>query len=212
MRAALGLVALLSTACNLVFGLEEATEAAAGGGGAGGAQTSSTGSVSEGGAGGGACPPEESAGPGTELLANGSFEEGVFGWLASGLGSLEPETTGRFCGCQSARVVMGAGYAELRSVLPGAGAGTYHARARMKAPDLVEADLLVRVDDVELTAPVPFAIDAADAEGADGWRTAEATWPSAGGTTALFAISFDGTSAPQGTEVLVDCVSLTLEP
>jgi hypothetical protein len=212
MRKAPVVLAFLSAACNLVYGLEEPTELGAGGGGVGGAQTSSSGSVSEGGAGGGACPPEESAGPGTELLANGSFEEGVFGWLASGLGSLGPETTERFCGCQAAHVVMGSGYAELRSVLPSAEAGTYHARARMKAPDLVEADLLVRVDDVELTAPVPFAIDAADAEGADGWRTAEATWPSTGGTNALFAISFDGTSAPQATEVVVDCVSLTLEP
>lgn len=205
-------LALLSAACNLVYGLEEPTELAAGGGGTGGAQTSSTGTVSEGGAGGGACPAEESAGPGIELLANGSFEQGIFDWLPSGLGSLQAESAERFCGCQAARVAMGSGYAELRNVLPSADAGTYRARARMKAPDLVDADLLVRVDDVELTAPVAFAIDAVDAEGADGWRTAEATWVSAGGASALFAISFDGTSAPQGTEVVLDCVSVTFEP
>ena len=208
-------LAFFSAACNLVYGLEEPTELAAGGGGTGGGNRGGTppprGGAPEGGNDRGR-PAEESAGPGIELLANGSFEQGTFDWLPSGLGSLQAESTERFCGCQAARVAMGSGYAELRNVLPSADAGTYRARARMKAPDLVDAELLLRLDDVELTAPVAFAIDAVDAEGADGWRTAEATWVSASGASALFAISFDGTSAPQGTEVVLDCVSVTFEP
>jgi hypothetical protein len=215
------LLVLGLSACNLVFGLQEASERSAtdggGAGGAGGAETSTTGSTTTGpdgagGAGGSACPPEEAAGPGIELLANGSFERGAFGWLTSGLRAFDVQSTERFCGCQSGAIVLGPGYAELRAVLPAPMAGTYHARARLKAADLVDAVLLVRIDNVELAPPLPFGLDAADEEGADGWRTAEGSWPISGGNDALLALAFDGTSAPPDTEVLVDCVSLTYEP
>lgn len=216
MRRLLGLPMIAVTACNLVFGLEEASERTATGGGGGSATSTNNsttmGPAGGGGAGGSDCPPEEAAGPGLELLANGSFERGAFGWLTSGLGAFEAQSIERFCGCQSGSVVLGPGYAELRSVLPAPMAGTYHARARLKATDLVDAVLLVRIDNVEISPPVAFGLDAADDEGADGWRTAEGSWPISACNDALLALAFDGTSAPPDTEVLVDCVSLTYEP
>lgn len=219
MRRLLVLSISALTACNLVFGLEDATERAAtggagGAGATGGGETATGGSPATGGggAGGAECAPEEPAGPGAELLANGSFEQGAFGWLASGLGAFEAQSSEPFCGCQSGAVVLGPGYAELRAVLPAPAAGTYHARARMKAADTVDAVLLVRIDNTELAPPLAFGLDASDDEGADGWRTAAGSWPVTAGADALLAIAFDGTSAPPQTEVLLDCVSLTYEP
>lgn len=205
---------LLLCGCNLVFGLEEGSERDGGSGGAGASTTS--GPTGGGGGlaptgGGGGCPPEEVAGPGLERLANGSFEDGTFGWLPSGLDSFEVDAAESRCGCQSARVVLGAGYAELRGLLPAPEAGTYFARARLRASDLVDVSLGVRIDNVEVPPPLAFGFDADDEEGADGWRTAEGSWPSSAGDEALLALMFEGTSAPPNTEVLVDCVSLTFE-
>lgn len=220
--------------CNLVFGLEEPTERTSGGGGSTAtsestsssssstssstssvttASTGSTGGTSQGGGGdggGGGCPGEETAGPGAELLGNGSFEQGESGWNGSNVLSFNVTFDDSFCGCQSGIIVLDDGYQELRGALPTPEAGTVRAHVRLRAPDNIDADVLVRVDNANVDPPAPFEPDALDAEGVDGWRTADGQWQMPTGSTAYFAVSF--LSARAGDEVLVDCGSLTFEP
>jgi hypothetical protein len=211
------LVALVG-GCNLVLGLDEPSERGAGGGGgtSGSESNGSVSSSSSGGGGGsagggqGGCPDERPAGPGLELLANGSFEQGIAGWANADLATFEVETETSFCGCQSARVVLSDDYQELRGFLPAPTAGTVHARVRIQASDLIDADLILRVDSSTVEPPVAFGADAFDDEGADGWRTAQGDWPYPAGSDAFFVVVFG--NGTLGQEVLVDCASLTYEP
>jgi hypothetical protein len=202
-----------------VLGLEEPTERVAGAGGSAGASATASGAsggggtahggAAPGGAGGSACAPEEPAGPGTELLPNGSFELGEASWIGSNVATFDASTETPFCGCRSAVLVLQDGYQELRGPLPPPAAGTVHGRARIRAPDSIDADILLRVDNATVEPPRPFDPDALDDEGADGWRTARGDWQMPSGGDAFFVVVFGNGTA--GEEVRVDCVSLTRE-
>lgn len=225
-----GVLAL--SGCNLIFGLEDAQDRPGGGnvggdglggqapggdgGGAsdpsgGGGSDPSGGSGTSGG-GGGACPPELPA-KGTELVPNGSFEDGTLDWVASDLISFSVVDKGSACGCRAAEVQIGDGYGELRGILAPPAGGMVHARARVYAEDNVAVGLMLRVNNNPVGQAPDFPPDVAgNDEDDDGWRTLEYDWNMPAGTSALLAIQVDGTPpAPSNQEILVDCISLTAD-
>lgn len=222
-RLAISAVLTLS-GCNLIFGLEDAEDRPGGGStagnapggeaqGAGGSGASDGGTDPSGGAGGGGggvCPPEQPAGSGTELMPNGSFELGNSQWINSGLGSFTIVDEDPACGCSAARLVSSMSYAELRGIVPDWNAGLVNGRARVRASDLVDLELLLRVDDTTVEPPVLFANDDDDGV-ADGWRTAASSWTIPAGRDAFFVIVVTNPAPPTQIEIVADCVSLVRE-
>lgn len=220
---------LFALACNELWGLEDPVEVATGGaggtpsstqssgssmGGVGGLGGQAGGTSSSGGQGGtggtGGCPPEETAGPGTEVASNGSFESGTTNWTSD----FSPFDihAGGFCGCQAGHTVLDGNYGELRylELFSAPMGATIHFRVRIQAPDTVSAQVHVKHDAGVLAgAAVDFLPDGADPEGVDGWRLAAGEYV----TDSVWAdtyldVAFD--SSP-GQSVLVDCLTITTE-
>jgi hypothetical protein len=105
MRALTMLGVLALAGCNLIFGLEDASDRPGGASEAGSAAGAEGPGGAGGGTGGGVCPPEEPAGSGSELMPNGSFEMGSSQWINSGLGSFTIVDEETACGCSAARLV-----------------------------------------------------------------------------------------------------------
>ncbi len=208
MRALTMLGVLALAGCNLIFGLEDASDRPGGASEAGSAAGAEGPGGAGGGTGGGVCPPEEPAGSGSELMPNGSFEMGNSQWINSGLGSFTIVDEETACGCSAARLVSSTSYAELRGIVPDWDAGLVSGRARARASDLVDLELLLRVDNVTVEPPAGFAND--DDDGVrDGWRTAESSWTMPAGSDAFFVIVVTGSDPPTEIDVVADCISLT---
>lgn len=226
------LVALAFVGCNMVCGLDEPTLRAAGGAGGGGAPSQGGGGSAAGGAmtgGGGAaqggapvggsggeggsaggCPEEEPPLQGTELLVSPSFEQMSLGWTTTaGFPALTFDSDS-LCGCVAAALTLPGTYGEVRSSLSGAipAGSTLRLRARMRAPDSVVADIVLRGDNNNIEPPFSFQADAADGT-VDGWRLAQGTTvttPALG--EAYLAVELNGSA---DVVIGLDCMSATWE-
>ena len=147
---------------------------------------------------------------GTEIVLNRSFESFASSWMVTGGFPALSFDSDSFCGCTAATLTLPGGYGEVRStsLVPVAAGSTLRLRARMRAPDSVAADIVIRGDAVNVEPPFNFQVDSADGA-TDGWRLAEGTTTTSTDLSAAgLVIELDGSA---GVEVAFDCISATWE-